>query len=68
MVCIGKNIANCHKIPQFFPVLCCAQPPPRFGGALGHGASMRVCKGALHMGCTVTTASFHRDRLVGTSA
>ena len=22
MVCIGKNIANCSKKPQFLPVMC----------------------------------------------
>ena len=33
MVCIGKNIANCSKNPQFLPVMCalcprCAHMPP----------------------------------------
>ena len=30
MVCIGKNIANCSKKPQFLPVMCalCTPPPP----------------------------------------
>ena len=33
MVCIGKNIANCSKTPQFLPVMCtlcarCAHTPP----------------------------------------
>ena len=29
MVCIGKNIANCSKNPQFFPVMCalCTHAP-----------------------------------------
>ena len=35
MVCIGKNIANCSKNPQFLPVMCtlcpcCAHTPPRW--------------------------------------
>ena len=34
MVCIGKNIANYSKNPQFLPVICapctrCAYTPPR---------------------------------------
>ena len=33
MVCIGKNIANCSKNPQFLPVMCalcpcCVRTPP----------------------------------------
>ena len=28
VVCIGKNIANCSKNPQFLPVMC-AVPPVR---------------------------------------
>ena len=33
MICMGKNIANCSKIPQFLHVICvlcarCARMPP----------------------------------------
>ena len=44
MVCIGKNIANCSKNPQFLPVMCVlvcyADKPPmrmcaRWSGTVG---------------------------------
>ena len=54
MVCIGKNIANCSKPPQFLPVMCalcprCAHTPP--GGMVEH-SSFLLDEVLLSLQCT----------------
>ena len=63
MVCIGKNIANCSKNPQFLPVMCalcehCAHMhvhAPRQPCCIA--AHVHLCNGTAHRGHRSTLSS-----------